>query len=575
MLLTNVVGKEKLREVQTETLKLIKECLICSFGPVGSNTEIVKDKQLTRYSKDGYTILQNIQFFNTIEESVRQELVGITEHIAKTIGDGTTSAVVLSAIIFEKLKELEKDYTPYELINALTNVINSVKTKIKENAREFNSDIAYNISLISTNGNKEVAQNIKDIYDQFGNDVFISLSTSTGIETYLKTFDGLNLGVGYSDTAYVNNSKKGVCNIPNARIYAFQDPIDTIEMIGFFNKIIDDNILTPASTDGKYIPTVILTPKLSRDMGTRMEKLIDFMYANNGEDKEQNKPPLLVINGIYQTDQYLDIARLCGCKIIRKYIDLKQQQEDQNNGNAPTLETVSKFNGFADIVEADTNSTKFINPANMLDENGEPSIVYKNQVKFLEDALKKAIAEGENANTIGSIRRRLNSLKANMVEYIVGGISVADRDSLKDLIEDAVKNCRSASINGYGYGANFEALMAINKLISQSTTFGTNEATNGDKILDILHSAYNELVLTLYNTCMSREVAEDTVNKCLEYNKPYNIRDKEYSDNVICSIDTDIIIANAVSKIVSIMFTCNQFLCPDIPRNRYIGELKF
>ena len=40
----------------------------------------------------------------------------------------------------------------------------------------------------------------------------------------------------------------------------------------------------------------------------------------------------------------------------------------------------------------------------------------------------------------------MQSLKANMIELNIGGITIADRDEAKDLVDDAVKSCRSALI---------------------------------------------------------------------------------------------------------------------------------
>ena len=68
--LSNIVDKKNLRKVQTATLKNIRQALINSFGPYGSNTEIVKKNSLNRFTKDGHTILSSIRYFNVIDESV-------------------------------------------------------------------------------------------------------------------------------------------------------------------------------------------------------------------------------------------------------------------------------------------------------------------------------------------------------------------------------------------------------------------------------------------------------------------------------------------------------------------------
>lgn len=554
MIISNVVKKEKMREIQSKTLEILKDVLLNSFGPMGSNTIIAKNNMLTKYSKDGKTILENVVFQNIIENSVKSDLEDITRHVVKNVGDGTTSAVILSHIIFEKLKDIEDTTTPYEIIKEFKQAVNNIIKEIENNAKEFNSDKAYEIAYISTNGNEEVSNNIKNIYDTYGNDVFIDVSISSTPESYLKVYDGMTLTTGYSDTAYINDAKKGSCRIRKPRVYHFTDPVDTVEMFSFLNTIIEKNIMIPYQYNKEVIPTVILAPRISRDMSSYITKVAEFMFKF--EDETQ-KPPLLIVTNIHQEEQLLDISRLCGCKPIKKYIDFKQQEIDVENGLAPNLETVTEFYGSCDIVEADTLKTKFVNPKHMKDENGEFSETFKTLLSFLEAELEKCIEANENNSVTGRLKRRINSLKANMVEYFVGGVSMSDRDSVRDLVEDAVLNCRSASKNGVGYGANFEGLLASNKLAEKSN------------IYEIIYMSYVELVSLLYSTA-NIDNSLKIVDKSLELGKPYNIKTKEFDNKVICSIETDIVVLGAISQIISLMFTSNQFICESPIQNRYL-----
>ena len=101
MLKTNVVEHNEFAEAQLKALNIAKDALINSFGPMGSNTMIIKENAFNKYTKDGYTILQNIQCLNIIESFAIKDIVEVTRNIVTTVGDGTTSAVILSALIFE------------------------------------------------------------------------------------------------------------------------------------------------------------------------------------------------------------------------------------------------------------------------------------------------------------------------------------------------------------------------------------------------------------------------------------------------------------------------------------------
>lgn len=561
MIFSNIVKKEKMREVQSETLEVIKESLINSFGPMGSNTVITKKDMLTKYSKDGHSILSEIKFVAPIEESVRQDLEDITRHIVKNVGDGTTSAIILSSIIFEKLKELENKYTPYELIRDFKAAVELIKTEIKNNAREFNADRAYDISLISTNGNVEVAQNMKNIYERFGTDVFIDVSISNTTDSLIKEYDGMTLTTGYSDTAYINDKKKGVCSLRNPRIYMFEDPVDTAEMMTLLVTIIEENIMSAyrAGADKSPVPTVVMAPMISRDMGSYITQLVEFMFNFDGDQK----PPFLMITDMHQKEQLSDIARMCGCKPIKKYINPELQKKDVEMGLAPTLETIVEFYGQADIVESDALKTKFVNPSLMHDKEGNLSETFNTLLKFLQIELEKAIEGNEDNNVTGTLKRRINSLKANMVEYLVGGVSMSDRDAVRDLVEDSVLNCRAAAREGVGYGANFEALIAADKL-------SRLEENRGNIVLSAIYEAYITLVQELYSTRYNKEIASKKFTESMIKGMPINLKTDEFDGRVLCSITSDIIVLDAISQIITLMFTSNQFLCPTAQQNKYL-----
>ena len=124
MLKTNVVEHNEFAEAQLKALNIAKDALINSFGPMGSNTMIIKENAFNKYTKDGYTILQNIQCLNIIESFAIKDIVEVTRNIVTTVGDGTTSAVILSALIFESILKNEelKKYAPVLVAKKLQEV---------------------------------------------------------------------------------------------------------------------------------------------------------------------------------------------------------------------------------------------------------------------------------------------------------------------------------------------------------------------------------------------------------------------------------------------------------------------
>ena len=78
-----------------------------------------------------------------------------------------------------------------------------------------------------------------------------------------------------------------------------------------------------------------------------------------------------------------------------------------------------------------------------------------------------------------------------------------------------------------------------------------------------------------YSTVLvDKDKSLEEVNKSLENDKPLNLRYMSYDDKyaVLCTIDSDIVILDAISKIVTIMFTANQALLLNPMNNKYHDE---
>lgn len=562
MRLNNVIKNDKLKEIQKATLSDLSDMLKQSFGPYGSTTCIKKLNALNMYTKDGHNILSNIYYNGIVEQSIKDDVESITRHIVTTVGDGTTSAVLLSNNIFSAILDKEKNTTlanlpPAVLLRRFEKIVDEIGERIRSNAKECTVDDIYDIAMISSNGDEEVAQTMKNIYSEYGMDVFIDVAISNSTEDVLKIYDGVTINSGFADPCYINTANNEAY-INDAHIYLFEDPIDTPEMGRFLDCIITNNIINPlGQQNGTIVPTVIICPRVSRDSCMCLDSLIDQYTAS----KPSARPPFVLITNYYDQDAVNDIAKLCGIKPIRKYIDPKNQQKDQKNGNAPTYLNVHTWFGKADAVVATSGYTKFINPSKMYDENGKPSDTYSSLIDFLEKEISVAIDNGENAGVTGALKRRLNALKANMVEYLVGGITVADRDSKRDLIEDTVKICRSAAANGVGYAANFEAYKASEK---------TTEDSVDNVIYTIIHNAYKDLINTLYTISNVSDIMKE--KSMYQELKPINIREMTLTpnNNVVSSIESDIVILKAVSQIIGIMVTTNQFVVPTPAHNVYI-----
>lgn len=559
-IMNNVVPSNVMRDIQSRTLNELASILKLSFGPNGSNACIKKENALSRYTKDGHTIIGAIHYNGIMEQSIKDDIESITRHIVKTVGDGTTSAVILSSIIFDKISALEGECRPAEIVNAIESVVKDIASYIKNSATELTVKDVYDIAMISTNGNKFISETLMNIYNEFGNSVFIDVTPSIGEETIIKSYNGMTLNTGYCDSCYVTNPKNNTSEVDNPQVYFFEHPVDTREMGVYLDAIISRNIIQPVNARqyDAVIPTVIFAPTISQDMSSVM----DSLTANMAQMPVNNRLPICIITSYHETAQLADLAKMCGAKMIRKYIDPNVYAADVANGTAPTPETIFDWHGRCDRVVAYSDKTIFMRPCKMYNEDGSYSNLYNNMVAFLEAEIKNSVENGDNIREVGGLKRRLHSLKSNMVELFVGGITQADRDSLRDLVEDAVLNIRSAADNGVGYAANMSAVRALDEMKYNESYEGIHK-----EVIDIISLAYRDLCEILF---APEGISYESLITRLQVDEVYNIRDKQWSTNVKSSIMSDVTILDTVSRIVSIMATSNQFIVPTAAHNVYV-----
>ena len=577
--MSNMINGKTLRKVQSSILNECSSVVGKTAGPYGSHSMILKNGANTEFSKDGLKVLKSLIFSGPLERSIHDEVVNICDHVVQKVGDGTTSAVQLAALIFDELVNDDKfnRYMPYEIMTTFQDVVNDICNAIRSRAKDLTIDDVRKICMISTNGNKMISDDIANIYKQFGTDVFIQVGYSNTDSSILKTYDGVIMNKGYSSPSFVNNKETNDCVIANPRIYWFDDNIETPDMIQLFMSIFTKNIYIPYSErkPENYVPTVIIAPSISKDLESSLTDIEKIFYSFDSNNMQDQKPPFCIITGVNdRVDNIGDITTLCGCPPIKRYINPDQMVKDIEDGKAPSIDTVVSFCGSADLATISIDKMKLVNPKNMF--TGEPkedgSRDFSNTYNLLKSFLEKQIEiyskDKNNLNELIRLRKRLHCLTANFVEYLIGGVAASDREATKDLVDDAVLNCRSASVCGVGNGALVEGLYVLHDTL-------TNNIESKDElhveILYIIYEAYQTLIIRLLNTAMARDDSEDILYKEIDSGIAYNIREKEFG-SVLCSIETEPTILEGISKIITLLYTTNQAFLAD-PSMRRIYDV--
>ena len=588
-LVSNVITGETLRKAQLDGLKLFSDAVSRTYGPMGGYTGYSKvnvdnkTMAVAYYTKDGATALKNVMVDKPIESLIKDEIVDICTQVIKDVGDGTSSATIMSYLVFNNLYKLyEEGNSKRLIIKYFKELVKEAIEIIESRKRECTLDDIYNIALTSLNGNEEIAELIRSVYEQYGMDVFIDVQASNDKTTTIKGYDGLVYDEGYLDPAFINNEFNNTCELYNAHIYTFASPIDTPEMLDILKLIITTEITNPiamANNQAKKglkitVPApahvLIVCPFISRDANSYLDTLIKSFE----QIPISSRSHLCIVSGMNDDpDNLVDIMKLTGGKFIKKYIDAEQFEKDMEAGLAPNGDNILTFAGRAEKVEVDAISMKIINPQEMR-KDGVITEFFKNYVASLKDTLAKYEKTRVEIVKIGKLKKRIHILLGNMVDLYVGGIGTGDRKPLTDSIEDAVLNCRSSAKDGVGYGANFEGLRAFTELHDK---YAEEEDELKYQVESALYSAYFDLCAMIYlpyfedmqktKKMLIEEMYVENVDR-----GPFNIITEKYDGTVLSSIKSEPSILNAMERIISVIFDTNQFLVPDPRFNIYDME---
>lgn len=598
-LVTNVVPEKILRQAQSRALKLYADVIACTYGPRGGYTTYSKTQvdnksmAVSYYSKDGLTILKNVEVDQPIEALLKDELIDICTNVVKVIGDGTSSAVLLANRIFTGMCDLKNNgFKNRDIIKAFKELVEAMSLRIRENSRPATLEDIYNIALTSTNGNKDMAEIIYNIYQEYGMDVWIDVQSSSGPETIVKGYDGMVYDSGYLDPCFINDEDNHNCTLYNPHIYVFESPIDTPEMIKLFSLIIQKEINEPLAKlqelqkigapikEGYALKDLlIICPFISRDANAYLDRLITAFTQSTPD----NRFHLCIVSDMNDDpSKLIDIMKLTDAKFIKKYIDPAQYEADKKTGFAPTSKNITTFHGTAEKVIIDSVSTRIINPSKMRDENGRLTQFFTNYVAELKDILAKKEETREDIVNITKLRRRINNILGNMVDLYIGGIGTSDRRSLFDFVEDSVLNCRSAAQDGVGYGASFEALKVANEMLHHYESIVTDDDSEYMKtkkyMMGVIMSSYLSIVTLLYKDYYNddkealQNILESIANEDNQNRGPFNIITEEYDGKVLTSIKTEIAILESIAKIITIIFDTNQYLVPTPQFNVYTED---
>ncbi len=200
-----ITGKE-LYDCEEKAIALLCGTVKKTLGPRGSNAIIDHSLMNPFITNDGVTIARNIESederINTILTLAKEASIKTDE----TVGDGTTTTLVLLESLFKSgLAKIKDSLNPHLLKNELDEALENIIEEIKKESKIPTEENYYNIASIAAS-NKNIGKLITRMYLKVGSAIKIEEGKTS--ETYTKIINGYSFEPLLASPYFFNNTNE-------------------------------------------------------------------------------------------------------------------------------------------------------------------------------------------------------------------------------------------------------------------------------------------------------------------------------------------------------------------------------
>ena len=222
MMNINLIDGEEYRNTLLAIANISSDILVKTLGPFASTTTI-GDGATTYSTKDGWSVLNRLQFGDPVQETLFKFLQRISFTLNSRVGDGTTTAIVAAnqfIQIFDAYRKYLASSNRFIRQQDLLNIIDEAKNDIVKalqspkrkktitSHEDKGYEDIYKIAYVSSNRNEMISSMIKDLYDKTDNPNIHVAFSDTAV-TYADIQRGYKLDTELMfDKFYLDNEDK-------------------------------------------------------------------------------------------------------------------------------------------------------------------------------------------------------------------------------------------------------------------------------------------------------------------------------------------------------------------------------
>jgi len=414
----NTEAREKIR---TGVNKLA-DAVSSTLGPCGQNVILQKEYGSPTITKDGVSVAKEIQLKDPVENLGAQVIKEVSTKTAKQAGDGTTTATVLAASMFnEGLKYMASGHNAIEIKRGMDIATTAIIEELKKSSKDVsNHEEIRQVATISANGDASIGNIIAEAMDEVGIDGVITVEESKTAETTLEVVEGMQIDRGYLSPYFVTDNAKMLCTLDNPYILMYDKKISSIKeilpLLETCSKQSKSLLIIADDVDGEALATMVVN---------KARGILNVCAI---------KAPAF---GDRKTQMLEDLAILTGGQLISTQKGMKLEKL--------TIEML----GNARNVVIDKDKTTIVGGT------GDEAAIKQ---RFDQLSEQHELAESDYEKQ--QIKDRMNKLVGGVAIINIGASSEVEMKEKKDRVDDALHATKAAVEEGIVIGGGMALIRA-------------------------------------------------------------------------------------------------------------------
>jgi chaperonin GroEL len=411
-------GVEKLSKAVTSTL-----------GPRGRNAVLDKGWGAPTITKDGVTVAEEIQLKDPYEHMGAQLVKEVASKTSDVAGDGTTTATLLTEVLFTQgLRAVTAGTAPARITAAFRDALaETLKALDKASRPVSGNEEIRQVATISANNDPRVGELIGNAMEKVGKDGVITVEEGKTMETHVTVIEGMQFDRGFISPHFTTDANTMKTVFEKPLILVHEDKISNIQkLLPLLEKVREASrpiLIIAEDVESEALATLVVN---------KLRGIVSCCAVKAPGYGDRRKAMLE------------DIAALTGAKAVMK--DLGSELDQIQLRDLGTAKRV--------IIDNDTTT--------IIDGAGPRSAV-EGRITQIRQQIEVTTSDYDREK----LQERLAKLTGGIAQINVGGATETEVKERKALIEDALHSTRAAVAEGILAGggvALLHARKAVEKL---------------------------------------------------------------------------------------------------------------